>query len=208
MTRLDDSLSSTIHPFERMKARRWLSVALGATIVGFSLGLGYVALQGAFGWLSDLGAIAFAVALVPVALHLREEFRQRAPTASASVLGIALLGLSLLAVSGAGLAVLDMTSTTTTFPVLTFQHLGIFLQGAWMIGVGVVGLRVGPFRRKTSLAALLSGLGYAAGAPVSLYMGFDTPLFYLAFLVALSGFVTWALSLRKDLDPRGTTLAG
>jgi hypothetical protein len=32
-----------------------------------------------------------------------------------------------------------------------------------------------------------------------LYMGFETPLFYLAFLVALVGVIVWSLSLRKDL---------
>jgi MFS family permease len=184
---------------ERRRARRWVGIALGATLAGFALGLGYVAVQGVFGWLSDLGAIAFAVALIPVALHLHKEFRERASAASRAVLGVALFGLALLAISGAGLAVLDMTQTPTTLPVLDFQHLGIFLQGVWMIGLGLLGLRVGPFRRKTSLAALISGVGYAGGAPVSLYMGFETPLFYLAFLVALVGFITWALSLRKDL---------
>jgi MFS family permease len=184
---------------DRRRARRWVGIALGATLAGFALGLGYVAVQGVFGWLSDLGAIAFAVALIPVALHLHKEFRERASAASRAVLGVALFGLALLAISGAGLAVLDMTQTPTTLPVLDFQHLGIFLQGVWMIGLGLLGLRVGPFRRKTSLAALISGVGYAGGAPVSLYMGFETPLFYLAFLVALVGFITWALSLRKDL---------
>lgn len=183
----------------RRRARRWVGIALGATVAGFALGLGYVAVQGVFGWLSDLGAIAFAVALIPVALHLHKELRGRAPAASRAVLGVALFGLGLLAVSGAGLAVLDMTQTPTTLPVLDVQHLGIFLQGVWMIGIGLLGLRVGPFRRKTSLAALMSGVGYAAGAPVSLYMGFESPIFYLAFLVALVGFITWGLSLRTDL---------
>jgi hypothetical protein len=165
-------------------------------------------MQGVFGWMSDLGAIAFALALVPVALHLHKEFRGRAPRTSLAVLAVALFGLSLLAVSGAGLAVLDMSRTQTALPVLDLQHLGIFLQGVCMAGVGVLGLSVGHFRRTTSLVALISGVGYAGGAPVSLYLGFETPLFYLAFLVALGGFVTWALSLRKDLESLGAERAG
>lgn len=200
--------SSRIESRERTRARRWVGIALGATIAGFVLGLGYVAIQGVFGWLSDLGAIAFAVALVPVALHLHKEFRHRASTASRAVFGVALFGLSLLAISGAVLAVGDATSTPPPTGTLDLQHLGIFLQGMWMAGIGLLGLKVGTFRRKTSLAALISGLGYAGGAPVSLYMGFDTPLFYLAFLVALAGFITWALSLRKDLATLATDDVG
>lgn len=193
---------------DRTKARRWVGFALGATIAGFVLGLGYVALQGAFGWLSDLGAVAFAIALVPVALHLHTEFRGRAPAASRVVLGVALFGLSLLGASGAGLAILDATRTPSTIPILELQHLGIFLQGLWMAGIGMLGLLVGPFRRNTSLAALISGTGYAGGAPVSLFIGFETPLFYLAFLIALVGFVVWALSLRKDLGSLGANSVG
>ena len=184
---------------ERLRARRWVGIALAATIAGFLLGLGYVAMQGMFGWMSDLGAVTFAVALLPVAFHLHREFRSLSPGASRVVWGVALLGLSILAVSGATLAYHDATSSPPTLPVLDVQHLGIFLQGIWMIGVGAVGIQTGVFRRKTSAAALLSGLGYAGGAPVSLYMGFETPLFYLAFLVALVGVVVWSLSLRTDL---------
>lgn len=191
--------SGPITASERLRARRWVGIALGATIIGFVLGLGYVAMQGMFGWMSDLGAVGFAVALLPVAYHLHKEFRSGLPDASRVVWGVAVLGLSLLAISGAALAFHDATRTPPTLPFLDVQHLGIFLQGVWMIGLGAVGIRTGVLRRRTSMAALISGLGYAGGAPVSLYMGFETPLFYLSFLVALVGVVVWSLSLRKDL---------
>jgi hypothetical protein len=194
-----DTAPPAVTPGERLRARRWVGIALAATITGFVVGLGYVAMQGMFGWMSDLGAVAFAVALLPVAFHIHKEFRNGSPEASRVVWGIAVLGLSVLAISGAALAYHDATRTPPSLPVLDFQHLGIFLQGVWMMGVGVVGARTGVFRRKTSMAALISGLGYAGGAPVSLYMGFETPLFYLAFLVALVGVIVWSLSLRKDL---------
>lgn len=201
--------SSAITAADRRTARRWVAIALGATIAGFALGMGFVIDQRLFAALSDIGAVAFAVALVPVALHLRREFRQRAPAASRVVLAIGLTGLTLLALSGAALAVLDVTANLTgtasevgpaaAFPVLAVQHLGILLQGVWMIGIGLLGLSVGVFRRRTSLAAIISGAGYALGAPISLLMGFATPLFYIAFLVALVGFIVWTLSLRTDL---------
>ena len=200
MTRVaQDTATPAVSASERLRARRWVGIALGATIAGFVLGLGYVAMQGMFGWMSDLGAVAFAIALFPVAYHLHREFRIELPEASRVVWGIAIVGLSLLAISGGTLAYHDATRTPPTLPVLDFQHLGIFLQGAWMIGIGVVGARIGTFRKRTSRAALISGVGYAGGAPVSLFMGFETPLFYLAFLVALTGVVVWSLSLRKDL---------
>lgn len=180
-----------------LTARWWLTAAVVATLVTFALGLGYVLEEGIFAPLSDMGAVAFAVTLVPVALHIHRRFGRSA--SSTAVVGVAVFGLSLLAASGAALAVLDVLEVRPTIPVLEAQHLGIGLQGVWMMGVGHLGMRLGAMRRRTAIASLVGGFGYAAGAPVSLWMGFETPLFYAAFLVALGGFMAWALWLRNDL---------
>lgn len=196
------TISSRSAVGEAARARRWVTAAIVATIAGFTLGFGYVVDEGVFGPLSDLASIAFAVTLIPVALYLHRIFRMAAPRASGVVVGAALVGLPLIVVSAAGLIIRGLLDLSTDVPLLGGQHLGIFLQGVWLAGVGVLGLRHGPYRRRTSLAAVIGGVGYALGAPVSLFMGFETALFYGAFLVALVGFMVWAFTLRSELGER------
>lgn len=191
------------------RIRAWVTAATAATVAGFALGLGYVLDEGIFAPLSDLGAVAFAVTLLPVVRYMRGRFTAADPGPSAATAAVGVSGMVLGAASGALLALLDVIRAdpaSNSLPILEVQHLGIFLQGLWMAGVGVLGLRQGSFRRKTSLGAVIGGLGYAIGAPVSLWIGFESPLFYAAFITALAGFLTWALSLRNDLiDYEGET---
>jgi hypothetical protein len=189
------------------RIRPWVTAAVASTIAGFALGLGFLLdNEGIFGPLSDLAAIAFAGTLLPVAWYLHRVLKAAAPMVSRSVLGVALVGLPLAVAAGAGLIVRGLLDASTGVPLLEAQHLGIFLQGAWMLGIGLLGLRQGRFRRRVSIGAVVGGLGYMIGAPVSLWMGFETPLFYLAFMAGLAGFLTWALSLRNDLiDDEGNT---
>jgi hypothetical protein len=192
------------------RVRPWVTASIVATVAGFTAGLGYVLNEGIFAPLSDLGAVAFAVTLLPVARYMHGKFRGADPGPSATTTAVGVTGLVIGAVSGALLALLNVIRAdpaSNSLPVLEAQHLGIFLQGAWMLGVGALGLRQRMFRKKTSLGAVIGGLAYMVGAPVSLWIGFESPLFYLAFAVGLAGFLTWALSLRNDLtsDARETS---
>jgi hypothetical protein len=192
------------------RVRPWVTASIVATVAAFTVGLGYVLNEGIFAPLSDLGAVAFAVTLLPVAWYLHSRFRRADPGASATAVAVGMSGLVIGAVSGALLALLHVIRTdpaTNSLPILEAQHLGIFLQGAWMLGIGALGLRQKLFRKKTSLGAVVAGVGYMVGAPISLWVGFDSPVFYLAFGAGLAGFLTWALSLRNDLtsDARETS---
>jgi hypothetical protein len=184
------------------RVRVWVTAATVATVVTFALGLGYVLNEGIFAPLSDLGAVAFAVTLLPVTWYLHGRFRGMDPGSSAATFAVGVTGMALGAVSGGLLALLNVLRAdpaSNSLPILEVQHLGIFLQGVWMLGVGALGLKQRLFRRKTSLGAVIGGLGYAIGAPISLWIGFESPLFYIAFMTALGGFLTWALSQRSDL---------
>ncbi|MFO7547959.1 MAG: hypothetical protein R6X29_03645 [Acidimicrobiia bacterium] len=186
---------------QALSARKWVTASLAATTAGFGLALGFVMVQGVFAPLSDLAMVASAGSLLPVAWYLHRVQRVEDPSASGVAVTVGTAGLSLMVVAGLGLAFKDVTGIQTQLPFLDAQHLGLVLQGGWMALAGLTGLRQVVFRRVTSAACLVAGIGYAVGAVVNLRLGFEHPLFYVSFLVALAGFVTWALALRTDLKP-------
>jgi hypothetical protein len=181
------------------RIRPWVTAAIASTLAGFALGMGWVLGDGVFGPLSDLAAVAFAGSLLPIAWYLHRVFKVAAPTFSRSVLGVALAGLPLAMAAGAGLILRGLLDASTAVPLLEAQHLGVFLQGAWMLGIGLLGLGQGQYRRRVSIGAVVGGLGYMAGAPISLWVGFESPPVYLAFTAGLAGFLTWSLGLRSEL---------
>lgn len=190
------------------RARRWLTAGLTSTVAGFGLGIGFVLVQGVFAPLSDLAMVASASSLLPVAWYLHRVQSEEDATGSTVAAGLGTTGLALVAASGLGLAVADTTGATIDLPLLAIQHAGFGLQGAWMVGVGALGLRRATFRAVTSRGALAGGAGYLAGSIVNYTLGFEHPLFYAAFAVALGGFLTWAVCLRTDLDDRSNERRG
>lgn len=181
------------------RARRWVTAGLASTVAGFGLGIGFVLVQGVFAPLSDLAMVASAGSLLPVAWYLHRVQSDEDAAASTVAVGLGATGLALVAASGLGLTVADSTGATIDLPLLAIQHAGFALQGAWMMGVGALGLRRATFRAATSRGALVGGAGYLAGSIVNYVLGFDHPLFYAGFAVALGGFLTWAVCLRADL---------
>jgi hypothetical protein len=183
----------------RRKLRTWLAAALVMTLLGAATGMLYFAAGGIFAPVSDAVAAIMGLTQLPVALGLHSLFRPSEPRLSRRArllgltgLGIMIAGSVVLVFSGLGFDALPGP------PAFATQVVGIFIQGAWLCMIGVLGYRTTVFERRTGHFAIMAGGGYLLFVIGSLSSAL-APLSGVGGLAGVIGFCVWAISSRRDL---------
>lgn len=187
--------------------RFWLLAAATATVAGLAMGIGYFSAGGVFGPLSDATTPMIGGSLIPVALWLHRRLKPAAPRLSTLAVGIGLVGLTLLSLGGLLLLLFDLTGDLFRSDLaLGSQFLGIFVQGVWLVLVGVLKLRSDDFSSGLGWASIVGGGGYmlfGIGSP----FGSDGPIAMTGAMIGFVGFLTWALWTRAALRQKAPSPA-
>jgi hypothetical protein len=192
------NISVTIHQSVQSSIRRWLLMGLGAYGFGVLTGIGYFTIGGIFALLSDAASIAMAVTMIPVVLGLAKIFERHNKEFSKIARLVGLTGFTLLGTGGAILVLFYFLRTLPGGLGLGMQFAGIFLQGIWLMLVGILSQKTGTFSQKVSIAAIVGGVGYFVVGAGSAF-GFS-PILYLASAVSVGAYVLWALWTRAELS--------
>jgi hypothetical protein len=192
------NLSVTIHQSVQTSIRRWLLLGLGAYGFGVLTGIGYFTIGGIFALLSDAASVAMGLTMIPVVLGLAKIFERQNPEFSKIARLIGLTSFSLMSLGGAILVIFYFLRTFPGGFGLGIQFAGIFLQGIYLMLVGILSQKTGTFSQKVSIAAIVGGVGYFVVGAGSAF-GFS-PILYLASAVSVGAYVLWALWTRAELS--------
>lgn len=190
-------ITATIYRPVGSSIRKWLLLGLGAYGFGVLTGIGYFTIGGVFALLSDAASIAMALTMIPVVLGLAKIFERQNKEFSKIARLVGLTGFTLLGTGGAILVLFYFLRTLPGGFGLGMQFAGIFLQGIWLMLVGIQAQKTGMFSPKVSRAAIAAGAGYFVVAAGSA-LGFS-PILYLASAVSIGAYVLWVLWTRAEL---------
>jgi hypothetical protein len=188
-TKIDDSTRETV--------RTWLMAALALFILNLVAYIGFTVAGGIFFTISDALALLLAVAMVPVITGMARVLDSRRLPRWATRTGLAGSGL----IAAGALILLTSQVGHEFVPAsggLGLQFAGFALIGAWLLVLARSTSRTPGFSRRTVRSAQVAGVGFAVGI-LALPLGPESIVVALAGMLALFGFVSWVLSLRKDL---------
>jgi hypothetical protein len=186
---------------------RWLILAVIAMILGGVTGIGYFTIGGIMAPISDASAFIIGVTLIPVTLGIHHQLHHADRRLSSWARTIGVIGHSLFALSGLALVfayfAFHRTSNPLSFGSVSFgiQLLGVLLEGAWLLMIGVLCNRVhhGPW---IVYGAYLAGIGNILFV-VGTILGVGGIAGAGGFF-GLIAFVAWALRYRSLLVSQET----
>jgi hypothetical protein len=201
----EDSRLSSDTTTSSVPSYTWKSAygVLVATLLAVVLGVGFFSYGGIFAPLSDAGGLLVGLLLAPLVWGMYLLNRGDGLNRSVFLLGVmTVLGICLGSIGLIVMYVLSLDPASYGAGVLGIQFAGWLLLGAWLLGVGGLGLRNETVERRVSWAAIVTGIG-AAGGIVSLVYSYAIGSFTLAFPVFMAlfavGFVLWAFWLGGDM---------
>lgn len=172
------------------------------------LGVGFFSYGGIFAPLSDAGGLLVGLLLAPLVWGMYLLNRDDGFNRSVFLPGVmTVLGICLGSTGLIVMYVLSLDPAISGAGFLRIQFAGWLLLGAWLLGVGGLGLRNETGERRVSWAAIATGIG-AAGGIVSLVYSYAVGSFTLAFPVFMAlfavGFVLWAFWLGGDIRAKAS----
>ncbi len=189
---------------ERITARTAATatrLALGGTLAGAVLGVGYFTVGGVFAPLSDGAAAVFGLALAPVVVHVWERSRQAHGRLADASLVVGLGSAAVIASSSFGLILQDTGVVAGVGrAALTAQFVGMAAAGGWLLCVRGLARRSALFSRRVAAAAGVAGWGYLVVGLAEPLTGFRQLTMYSAGGVAIVAFSLWAVWAARELD--------
>jgi hypothetical protein len=181
---------------------RWLILAVIAMILGGVMGIGYFTIGGIMAPISDSSAFIIGVTLIPVTLGIHRQLCHTHRQLSLWARTIGLIGHSLFALSGLALVfsyfAFQGNSNPLSFGRVSFgiQLLGVFLEGAWLLMIGVLCNRVhdGPWIVYSAYLAGIGNILFVVGTILGVGGIAGAGGFF-----GLIAFVAWALRYRSLL---------
>jgi hypothetical protein len=122
----------------RETVRGWLLWALVAYLLGVITGAGYFTVGGVFALLSDLASVFMGLTMIPVVLGLERIFQPTNPRLNRNTRLVGLTGFSLLTTGGLILVLFYFFNSLPGAVGLGAQFAGVFLQGTWLILIGLL----------------------------------------------------------------------
>jgi hypothetical protein len=175
--------------------RGWLLAAFVATLGGIVTGAGYFAVGGVFALLSDLFGLAMGIVGVALVLGLHAYAAAVAGVSARNVHTVGLAAYALTIVGSFALVLLNVGVTGVPGSLaLGTQFAGMALQGAWLLGFGLLLLRAAVFPRAAAWMFVVSGAGYlsfgvaavaAPGSVAAMTGGFVGVIVYLVLVLRL-----------------------
>ena len=186
---------------------RWLILSVIAMILGGVTGIGYFTIGGIMAPISDAAAFIIGVTLIPVTLGIHHQLHNAHRQMSLWARTIGLIGHSLFALSGLALVfsyfAFAGAPNSLSFGSVSFgiQLLGVFLEGARLLMIGVLSNRVhhGPW--------IVYGAYFAGIGNILFVMGTILGVGGIAGaggFFGLVAFIAWALRYRSLLVSRET----
>jgi hypothetical protein len=199
--------SSTLTGNGSDQLSRWLILSVIAMIVGGVTGIGYFTIGGIMAPISDTFAFLIGVTLIPVTLGIHHQLQSAHRQLSVWARAIGLIGHALFALSGLGLVfsyfAAQGNSNPLSFGSVSFgiQLLGVFLEGGWLLMVGVLCNRGhhGPWIVYSAYVAGIGNILFVMGT--ILRVG---GIAGAGGFLGLIAFVAWALRYRSFLVSRET----
>jgi hypothetical protein len=189
--------SVSITPLDRDTVRKWLVWGLVAYLFGVATGIGYFTIGGIFALLSDMSSVMMGLTMIPVVLGLAKLFDSEKSGLARNARRVGLAGFTLLALGGFVLSLFYFIQSLPGSIALGAQFAGIFLQGIWLIMVGMLTLQTGALPRKPAWAGIIAGAGYFVVAASSAF-GFN-PISGLGSAMGVVGYILWTLWTRSAL---------
>jgi hypothetical protein len=187
----------SISQIDRNSVRKWLLWGLVAYVLGVVTGIGYFTIGGIFALLSDATSVMMGLTMIPVVLGLAKMFESDNPGFARNTRLVGLTSFSLLMLGGLILVFFYFIRSLPGGFGLGMQFTGIFLQGIWLILLGILSLQSGVFSRKIAWAGIAAGAGYFLVGTSSAF-GFN-PVSMLGSAMGVAGYVLWTLWTRIAL---------
>lgn len=189
-------------PSEKSVRGGHLIALLAALAAMYGTGIGFLLVQesgdyGVWAPLSDAASALFALAVLTLALRVGRDFERAGQSASRPWAVVGVIGAGLTALASLALVLSDTGVLELPGAPLGAQFVGFAIVGVWLAAVGAMTLRSGRWSRVAGWAALIGGVGQAAGMVFTALGMYTSPLFGVAFLATVAGMVTWAVSLLR-----------
>lgn len=182
--------------------RKWLLLALIATLLGVVTGSLYFSYQGIWAPISDASGMLIGITLIPCALGMHRYLVMKTNQQSLSMLTmiVGLVGFILFTLAGAALILFYFDETLPGLLALNIQFGGGGLQGVWLILLGLISLQTKVFTKTAGWMALLAGIGYLTFGLTAIIDTSANPAVMTAAGIGLILFIIWVVLVRQGLN--------